>query len=224
MPIPPLHIGAVDAGKEMIGFSQTRRDRQVVHDIENGNRDDRCDDVPERDVHLLFFSLDDGSEDVHGKDHPEDHDTDIERPFKLCILEGLVHPRQQAQCRQDDGSVEQVEVKARKFREQERPLCQPHHDVIGDPEYGPDTEPESETVRVYHPQTSEGKKGWDVERRHPHLYRDPEPNHDPDHSPEDRGDDKAFYRLIIVSIITHTVTSLFRTTRVPYAWVNSICQ
>ena len=96
MPVPPLHVGAVHAGEQVVALGKAGRDREVVHDVQHCDGDDGRDDVPERDVHLLLAPLDDRPENVHREHHPEDHDADVERPLQLGVLERLVHARQKA--------------------------------------------------------------------------------------------------------------------------------
>ena len=113
--VPPLDVGAVDAGEDAVRLEEARRHRQVVDDVKDGDGDNGGDDIPERDVHLLFPAFDNGAEDVDGEDDPEDDDAHVEGPLQLGVLQGLVHPGEEAQRRQGDGAVEEVEVKTGEF-------------------------------------------------------------------------------------------------------------
>ncbi len=130
MAVPPLDVGAVHPRKEMVGFEQTCRNREVVDDVEYRHREHRSDDEPEGDVHLLFLPLDHGAEDIHGKHHPQDHDRDVERPLELGVLQGLVHPHEEAQRCQRDADVEEIEMDPRQLGEKQWPLREPHRYIV----------------------------------------------------------------------------------------------
>jgi hypothetical protein len=198
--VPPLHVGRVHACEEVVALEGAGHDGQVVHDVEHRHADHGGDDEPERDVHLLLAPDQDRADHVHREHHPDDHDGDVEGPLHLGVLERLRVAHGEGHEREEDADVEEPELQPGQLREEERPAREPHDDVVGEAEDGPDRQAEAQDVGVHGPHPAVARPGGEVQGRQEELHRDEEPHHEPHHRPDDGREDVPLHRLVVVPV------------------------
>ena len=86
VPIPPLHERVLHSAKQRITVEQTRRDGDVVNDVEHRHRDDRRDVEPDPDVERGLTTTRQRPKKVHRENHPDQRDRNIDWPDQLGVF------------------------------------------------------------------------------------------------------------------------------------------
>ncbi len=82
VPVPPLHQRILDSGVYGIAFPKADWDYYVIKEMENRNRNDRCNVEPQRHIHMTLASIKERHEKVGSEEsEPHNGNSDIDRPF-----------------------------------------------------------------------------------------------------------------------------------------------
>src|SRR5690606_36871326 len=84
--VPPLDQRVLRAGVYGVALQKSYRYLYRVHDVKDGDRYDRRDVEPYRDVEVLHAPYRYRAEVVYGEDDPDDGYGDVERPFELGVF------------------------------------------------------------------------------------------------------------------------------------------
>ncbi len=111
--VPPLDHGIDRAGVDVICLEQIDRQRQIVDDMQQGDRDDERPEEPVGDVDVGDPADADGAEEQHRVGHPDHGDQQIDRPFQLGVFLALGQSGRQRHGSQYDHCLPTPEHEAR---------------------------------------------------------------------------------------------------------------
>ena len=110
MPIPPLHQRILHTAKEWVAVQQTRRDREVINDVEHRHGDDRRDVEPDAHVEGRLAPASEGPEKVHRKHDPDERDRDVDRPDEFAVFFAARETERKRDRRRDDDQLPAPQV------------------------------------------------------------------------------------------------------------------
>ena len=110
MAVPPLHEGVLHARVGRVAFGPGNRQGGVVAQVEHGHRDDGGDVEPNRHVQVPFPASGQGAKEVHGEDHPDQHDRQVDGPLQLGVFLGLGDAQGQRDSRRHDDQLPSPKV------------------------------------------------------------------------------------------------------------------
>ena len=115
MSIPPLGQGVLDAAEQGIGGgSKGRRwHRQIVHQVQHGNRDDKGQVEPIGYIDVRLFTLPKRTKEYKEIGHPNDRQPQIDMPSRFGIFLARRDAHQIARCGQYDKELIPPEHKPR---------------------------------------------------------------------------------------------------------------
>src|SRR5690554_2939371 len=86
MTVPPLNQGVLNTGVNVVAFESRYRNLEGVHNLQYRNGHKATDVKPDRDIHVPFTTLHNGSEHVNPENDSNQYDRDVNRPLQLRIF------------------------------------------------------------------------------------------------------------------------------------------
>ena len=169
--VEPVQVRLVDARGEDGG--------EVAHEVDERGPEDRGQDVPQRDIHLLVLADGHRGEDIHPEHDPGDHHQDVEPQGQFCVLEALVEAQGESHHRaQDDADPQHQGGKTQPLAPQLHP-AQPRYQVVDEAHVGGEEPAEEHPVGVHRAHAAVGEprygpeEGRVLELRSDHQGIDP---------------------------------------------------
>ena len=172
-----------------------------------GDRDHERHVEPDRDVDMLHLPNGDRPEEIHGENHPDQRDREIDRPDQLGILAGLRQAQGECECGGHDDQLPSPEMNLRQGIAPHARLQESLHGVVDAGEADIPRKGEDHGVGMQGPQTTEGGPGKSQVRGPPRQLEGDDDSdehaHDP---PQDRRDRELLDDVVIVDRGGHTGT------------------
>ncbi len=198
VPVPPLNQRILNASEDGVALERSHGDREAVHHVQHGDRDDGGDVEPQGDVEVLLVAPLDGQEEVRREHQPDDRDGDVDGPLELRVLLALGESERKRDRRREDDELPAPEVDGAQrvvralLGEALRRIVDPREDHVAD-------EREDDRVRVQRAQPAEGEVGPDVGFRERELKRDERSYRHPDDGEDDRRPEEAADDLVVIA-------------------------
>ena len=157
VPIPPLHQRVLHTAEDRVTVEKTRRDREVIDDVEHRHGDDRRDVEPDPHVERGFTAPREGPEKIYGEDHPDQRDRNIDWPDQLGVFLAAGKSERKRDGGRDDNRLPAPKMELGKKIACEPGLHQALRGIVDAGEHHIADEGENDGVGVQRAQTPEGQ-------------------------------------------------------------------
>ena len=199
--VPPLNHGVLHAGPDDVGLrrEQRHRDRRVVAEMKDGDRQDEGEVEPVRDIDVRLGAPHDRAEIHQQIDHPDDGQPQVGVPFGFRIFFRLRDSEQIAGAGDHDEEVVAQDDEPGRDIAHQPCAAGPLDDIERRADQHIAAEGENHRRRVQWPDAAERQpRQIEIEHRKGEFERGPQPDGEAGDAPHDRRDGGELHRSEIV--------------------------
>ncbi len=168
--VPPLGHGVLHPGEQAVGLGQADRHRQVVEDVQQGDRENKGQIEPVGHVDMRLAAAAQGFDIDREIGYPNQGDGDVQRPLEFGVFAALGDARYVGQRAQRHAAGPTPEGELGQPGEGQPGLAGALHDVVGGGEQGAAAETEDHQGGVDRTQPPEGQLGNIVIKERPSQF------------------------------------------------------